>query len=62
MFGIPATCSCENGKHLASVIDGSAITYDEIIESHDEETKTIPTTFNGNKATCKAKIFIPHFY
>ena len=57
-----ATCSCENGKYLASVIDGSAITCDEIIESHDEEIKTIPTTFNENKATCKTKIFIPHFY
>ena len=34
----PATCSCENGKYLARIIDNSAITYDEVIESYDEET------------------------
>ena len=38
----PATCSCENGKYLASIIDDSVITCDEIIE----ETKNIPTNFN----------------
>ena len=61
----PATCSCENGKYLASIMDDSAITCDEIIESHDEdteaklydETKTIPTNFNGKKATCKTQNF-----
>ena len=38
----PATCSCENGKYLASVIDNSMVTCDEVLE----ETKTIPTKFN----------------
>ena len=33
----PATCSCENGKYLGSVIDNSVLTCDKIIE----ETKTI---------------------
>ena len=33
----PATCSCENGKYLASIIDDSVITCDEIIE----ETKNV---------------------
>ena len=28
-----ATCSCENEKYLASIMDNSAITCDEIIES-----------------------------
>ena len=42
----PATCSCKNGKYLASIMDDSAITCDEIIESYDEETKTISTYFN----------------
>ena len=28
----PATCSCKNGKHLASIIKDSIITYDEVIE------------------------------
>ena len=38
----PATCSCENGKYLKSIMDDSAITCDEIIDteakSNDEET------------------------
>ena len=38
----PATRSFENGKHLASIIDDSVITCDEIVK----ETKTIPTNFN----------------
>ena len=29
----PATCSCQNGKYLASIIDDSAITYDEVIDA-----------------------------
>ena len=36
-------------------MDDSAITCDEIIESHNEETKTISTNFNEKKATCKTK-------
>ena len=39
----PATCSCENGKYLASIIYDLVITCDEIIDSesnlYDEETK-----------------------
>ena len=42
----PARCSCENGKYLASIIDDSMITCDEII---DAETKTIPKNFNEKK-------------
>ena len=53
----PSTCSCKNGKHLASTMDDSAISYDEIIDaeakSNDEETKTIPTNFNEKNMTCK---------
>ena len=62
----PSICNCENGKYLASIVDDSAITSDEIIESYDEETiikktipitKTIPTNFNERKATCKTRNF-----
>ena len=53
----PAPCSCGNGKYLASIMDDSAITCDEIIESYDEETKTIPKNFNEQKATCKTQNF-----
>ena len=45
----PATCSCENGKYLAIIMDDSVITCDEIIE---EETKTVTTVFNEKNAIC----------
>ena len=41
-------------------MDDSVITCDKIIDaaakSYDEETKTIRTNFNENKATCKKQI------
>ena len=52
----PATCSSKNGEYLASIIDNSVITCDEIIE----ETKTIPTNFKYKKKSSvkrKASIF-----
>ena len=51
------TCSCENGKYLASIMDDSAITCDEIIGSYDEETKAILINFNEKKTTCKTQNF-----
>ena len=48
----PSTCSCENGKYLASIMDDLTITCDEIMESHNEETN-----FNEKKATCKTQNF-----
>ena len=53
----PAACSCQNGKYLASIMDDSLITCDKIIESYDEETKTVPKNFNEKKATCKTQNF-----
>ena len=45
----PATCSCNNGKYLANIVDNSVITCDKVIDveakSYDEETKTILTNF-----------------
>ena len=29
----PATCNCENGKHLASIMDDSVIICDEVIQA-----------------------------
>ena len=40
----PATCNCENGKFLASIVNDSTIMCDEIIE------ETVPTNLNENKA------------
>ena len=37
----PSTCSCENGKYLASIIECSAIMYDELIETDDAEKKKL---------------------
>ena len=39
-------------------MDDSAIIYDEVIKSYDEEIKTIPTNFNQKKLTYKT----PRFY
>ena len=33
----------------------SAILFDEVIESYDKETKTIPKNFNEKKAFCKTQ-------
>ena len=38
-------------------MDDSAITCDEVIESYNEETKTIPTNFNEKKTTCRTENF-----
>ena len=46
----PSTCICENGKYLASIMDDSVITCDEIIE------ETAPTNFN-EKTTCETQNF-----
>ena len=41
----PATCSCQNVKNLASIIDDSVITCDKIMG----ETKIVPTNFSEKK-------------
>ena len=38
-------------------MDDSAITFDEVIESYDEEIKTFPTNFNEKKVICKMQNF-----
>ena len=60
----PVTCSCENGKYLASIMYNSAITCDEIIESYNEEAKTFPTNFNKKMQHVKQEnsIFYLPFY
>ena len=47
------TCSCENGKYLASIMDDSVIMCDEIIESYNEGTKTVTTNFNEKNILCR---------
>ena len=55
IFWNPATCNCENGKYLASIMDDSVIICDEVIKSYDEEIKTIPTYFNKKNIKCKTQ-------
>ena len=38
-------------------MDNSRIIYDEVIESYDEEIKTIPTNFNKKKVTWNTQGF-----
>ena len=42
----PATCNCENGKYLASIMDDSVITCDKVINVKE-------TNFNKKNITCK---------
>ena len=55
------TCSCKNVKDLASIMDDSAITCDEIIDaeanSNDEETEIVPANFNEKIAAYKTRNF-----
>ena len=37
------------------------IKFDEVIESYNKETKTIPTNFNEKKGICKMHRFYLHF-
>ena len=56
----PATCNCENGKYLASIMDDSAIMCDEIIVSYkeDEEAKSYgKSNFNEKKGSCDTQNF-----
>ena len=60
----PSKCTCENGKYLARTMYDSTVICDEVIESYDEEIKTIPTNFNEKKVTCEMQSFyiLLHFY
>ena len=51
----PASCSCKNGNYLASIIDNSVITCDEITDA--EEKETISTNFKEKKTNCKTQNF-----
>ena len=46
----PSKCICENGKYLASIIDYSVITFDEIIYAGK-------TNFAEKKVICKTQFF-----
>ena len=60
----PPTCSCENGKYLASIMDDSVIISNEVIESYNEETKLFEQILMKRKQSvkCKISIFYLHFY
>ena len=56
MFGI-LLCSCENWKYVVIIMHNLFIMCDEVTESYNKETKTIPTNFNEKKATFKMQYF-----
>ena len=61
----PATCNYENGRYSASIMDYSAIICDEVIDSLDEKIKSVPSSFNEKRVTCKKHIvfiFYLHLY
>ena len=45
-------CGCKDRRYLSNIMDDSAITCDEDIESYDKKT-----SFNENKAICKGQDF-----
>ena len=57
----PATCSCQNGKYLASILNEWAIACDEVIDvqakSNGKETKPFPTNFNEKSITYNTRSF-----
>ena len=61
IFGILLHVIAKNGKYLATIIDNSVITCDEIIDYvaklNDEETKTVTTSFDEKNTICKTQNF-----
>ena len=58
----PARCSCKNGIYLASIIDNSKITCDEIIDTTKTvSVKTVPTTAVPKNALQQIPIFYSLF-
>ena len=58
----PTTCSCENEKYLATMMDDLAITCDKNIESYDKETRTIQQILLERKQSAKRKISLFYLY
>ena len=56
----PATCSCENGQYLTSIMVDSEIMCDEIIESCEEDVNV--ETKSNQSVKRKNSIFYLHFY
>ena len=49
-FWNPSTYTCENGKHLESIISDSVVICNEIIQVTKTTTsKTVPTNFNKKR-------------
>ena len=42
LYLYPATCSCQNGKYVVSIIDNSVITCDEIINAAGSVSTNVP--------------------
>ena len=59
----PSTCICENGKYFASIMDDLAIICGDVINSYNEEIKTIPANFSETNITCKTRfLYFTYLY
>ena len=56
MLGI-LTCNFENGKYLASIMDKSTITCDEVIESFNEDADAEAKSYDKAKSNDKVKLY-----
>ena len=56
----PATCPCENGNYLGSIIDDSLITCDEIIDMTKSTSKTVST--KRTLTNCIALLIVVSIY
>ena len=54
----PATCSCQYGKYLASIMDDSAIICDEFMSVNAKaKSNNKETNFNEKNIACKTQNF-----
>ena len=58
----PPTCSCENVEYLASTIEDSVITCDEIIDDADSVSINVPTNVMSTVSTSVKSIASTNFH
>ena len=56
-----ATCNCENGKYLASIMDNSVTICDEVAESNDEDADAEAKSSNKAKSYEEIKTITTNF-
>ena len=62
IFGIPATCTCKNGKYVGNIIGDSVITCDEIIEATKSTSTEIVPAKSISKKAVPTKVISTNFF